>query len=112
MRSSFRETRSTEGRGQRSRHRAQSSTEQQGRGSTHPGLCSAGYGVISSAKPPEAGLRACGNTPLPVGKDNWDKETQSKRGKRDTEVIMSDEYSAVLTGGLSLKGGLFKNKKK
>lgn len=25
---------------------------------------------------------------------------------------MSDEYSAVLTGGLSLKGGLFKNKKK
>eukprot|EP00752_Nemacystus_decipiens_P009401 g8404.t1 len=25
---------------------------------------------------------------------------------------MSDEYSAVLTGGLSLKGGLFKSKKK
>ncbi|CAM9387255.1 unnamed protein product, partial [Ectocarpus sp. 13 AM-2016] len=40
------------------------------------------------------------------------EEAQSKRGKRDTEVIMSDEYSTVLTGGLSLKGGLFKSKKK
>ncbi|CAB1118753.1 unnamed protein product [Ectocarpus sp. CCAP 1310/34] len=47
-----------------------------------------------------------------VGKDNWDEEAENKRGKRDKGGIMSDEYSAVLTGGLSLKGGLFKSKKK
>lgn len=33
--------------------------------------------------------------------------------RKPEELIgMADEYTAVLTGGLSLKGGLFKSKKK
>ncbi|CAN0114423.1 unnamed protein product, partial [Scytosiphon promiscuus] len=36
----------------------------------------------------------------------------SSQRSHHLQPIMSDEYSAVLTGGLSLKGGLFKSKKK